>query len=70
MRAMELVQHLPSDAAEAERILRYAHELLANFICGKGPSPCTACDKFMLQPAPESAIRLAFSSCGPARAQP
>lgn len=62
LRAMEIVQHLPTNPAEAERILGYAHELLANFICGAGPSPCSGCEKLMLQPEPESAIRLAFSS--------
>lgn len=65
LRAMDIVKNLPSDPAEAERILGYAHELLASFLCGAGPSPCSGCEKLMLQPEKESAIMLAFSSYGP-----
>lgn len=42
--AMELMQRLPVDPADAERVLVYAHELLA-FINATDTSPCATCDR-------------------------
>lgn len=60
--ALEVVQRLPLDAAHAERVLAYSHELLANFIVAKGPSPCVGCQSHMLQPKPNAVLKIVPSS--------